>query len=148
MEIVIKRYASLVKALTSLRKSLEIFKRYANNVDLDEELYAMSRDSCIQRFEYSFDAFWKFIKLYLEQYENIDMESNSPRYVFKEAEKVDIFLKYENLDILLEALSDRNLTAHSYNEETAEEIVSHIPLFYETMHTITMQLQSKINGLA
>ncbi|MBV8660553.1 MAG: nucleotidyltransferase substrate binding protein [Candidatus Dependentiae bacterium] len=142
MEIVKKRYESLLQALASLQESLEIFGNYS---DLNNsKFHAMFRDSCIQRFEYSFDAFWKFIKLYLEECENIELENNSPRYLFKIAENTEILLKNEDMDILIQALSDRNLTSHSYNVETAEEIVSHIPLYYQTMFLIATELKLKI----
>jgi nucleotidyltransferase substrate binding protein (TIGR01987 family) len=142
MEIVKQRYASLLQALASLNKSIEMLKKYPETVDVD--LHETCRDSCIQRFEYTFDAFWKFIKLYLEECEKIELESSSPRHILKAAENLDLFLQYENLGFLLEALSHRNLTSHSYSVQTAEKIVSEIPLYYQTMHAITIELGSKI----
>lgn len=142
MEILKIRYEYLLQALASLQDSLNLMKDYS--VLNDSKIYEMCSDSCIYRFKYSFDAFWKFIKLYLEECENIELENNSPRYIFKTAENTEILLKHENLDILIQALSDRNLTSHSYNVEIAEKIVGHIPLYYQTMHLIITQLKLKI----
>lgn len=139
MEILKKRYESLVQALASLQDSIELLATVSCITNI--RMHAAFRDSCIQRFEYSFDAFWKFIKLYLEEHEGKAVENNAPRFIFKVAENADLLLTNENLDILLEALSDRNLTSHSYNIETAERIVSHIPLYYRTMHAIVTQLK-------
>jgi len=68
MEIIKQKHGALLQALASLHESLEVFTKHSNIVD-DEIMHAIIRDSCIQRFEYTFDAFWKFIKLYLEECE-------------------------------------------------------------------------------
>jgi len=133
------RYESLLQALVSLQDSLDLLQNFSNVTNI--RLHAAFRDSCIQRFEYSFDAFWKFIKLYLEECENVNLESNSPRYILKVAGSIAMLLKDENLIILFQALADRNLTSHSYNVETAEKIVCNTPLYYKTMFLIVMQLK-------
>ena len=138
MENLKKRYKSLVQALASLQDSLDLIENHSDFTNV--RLHAALRDSCIQRFEYSFDGFWKFLKLYLEEYQAVNIESSSPRYILKAAENTEILLEDENLTILLEALSDRNLTSHSYNIELAEKIVSHIPLYYQTMHSIITKI--------
>ena len=138
MEILKKRHESLLQALLSLKKSINLIQNYTK--DNDEEVYAAFRDSCIQRFEYSFDAFWKFIKLYLEDYQGVDLQANSPRYILKVALDKEILTKNHN-DLLEQALSDRNLTSHSYNVETAEKIVRNIPSYYETIHTIAISIK-------
>ena len=143
METVKIRYESLVQALASLQDSLNLIENYSNLIDV--KLHAAFRDSCIQRFEYSFDAFWKFLKLYLEKCESINLESHSPRYVFKTAKNTGLLLQDENAMILLQALADRNLTSHSYNVETAEKIACHIPLYYRTMLLVVTQSKFKHN---
>ena len=55
MEILKKRYESLFQALASLQDSLALIESYSNVADI--KLHGAFRDSCIQRFEYSFDAF-------------------------------------------------------------------------------------------
>jgi len=142
MEILKIRYESLLQALVSLQDSLDLLQAYSNSTNA--RLHAAFRDSCIQRFEYSFDAFWKFIKLYLEECENVNLESNSPRYVLKVAENREILLEDGNLTILFQALADRNLTSHSYNVEVAEKIVCNVPLYYRTMLSVITQLKLKI----
>lgn len=143
MEILNIRYESLLQALASLQDSLDLIENYSNVADV--KLHAAFRDSSIQRFEYSFDAFWKFIKLYLEECEGIDLQSSSPRYVFKATKNTGILLTDENLTILFQALADRNLTSHSYNVELAEKIARHIPLYYQTMLLIATELKIKIS---
>ena len=49
---------------------------------LKEPFSMIIRDATIQRFEYTFEALWKFLKEYLKENEGI--VSNSPKACFKE----------------------------------------------------------------
>lgn len=77
------------------------------------------RDAAIQRFEYTFEACWKFIKEYLKTKEGII--SNSPKSCFREVFTVGIIKEDETVK-LLEMTDDRNMTSHTYKEEVAEII--------------------------
>jgi nucleotidyltransferase substrate binding protein (TIGR01987 family) len=130
MEIIEKKYKSLMNALATLNKSLIIIKDPNN-----QHLYESLRDSVIQRFEYSIDGFWKFLKFYIQENEKVDLEVSSPRIVLRQAETMGIINK-TTYDILIDAIADRNLTSHIYNEETADSIVNNVQHYYETMKSI------------
>jgi nucleotidyltransferase substrate binding protein (TIGR01987 family) len=130
MEIIEKKYNTLKKALESLRKSLVRLQDPQH-----QDLYDGLRDSVIQRFEYCIDSFWKFLKFYIQEKENIDLEASSPRIILRRAEEIGIINK-ELHDILIDCVADRNLTSHVYNEETADTIVKNVPHYYETMKSI------------
>ena len=49
---------------------------------LKEPFSVIVRDATIQRFEYTFEALWKFLKEYLSDHEGII--SNSPKSCFRE----------------------------------------------------------------
>ena len=50
---------------------------------VQKELFSMIvRDAAIQRFKYSFEAFWKYLQEYLKIKEGI--AANSPKSVFRE----------------------------------------------------------------
>jgi len=86
----------------------------ALNKDLsDDDMYL---DATIHRFEITFYLAWKFIKAILE-YEGI--EANSPRASIREGFKANII---ENPAKWLDMLEKRNLSTHTYDEETADEI--------------------------
>lgn len=138
MEILTLRYEALCKALASLKDSIELIESYPATDN--DRIHAAFRDSCIQRFEYSFDAFWKFLKLYLENHEGIDVQGNTPRFVFKLAHDKKILIDDKNYEIFLQALPDRNLTSHSYNVQTAEKIMVHIPVYYQAMTSVAHSL--------
>jgi len=132
-----KKYTSLTKALATLKKSLIIIEDPKN-----QHLYESLRDSVIQRFEYSIDTFWKFLKFYIQETEKVDLEASSPRIILRQAETVGLIDKQQH-EILIDCLADRNLTSHVYNEETADSILKNIPLYYETMKSITDKLNVK-----
>lgn len=77
--------------------------------------------------------------MYLEINQKVTIESPSPRMILKLSSKLKIISDKE-CDILLDCVTDRNLTSHSYDEETAEKIQSLIPLYYETMYHITKRI--------
>ena len=138
MEIIEKKYISLIKALNTLKKSLIIIEDPENR-----HLYESLRDSVIQRFEYSIDTFWKFLKLYIQEKEKIDLDVASPRIILRQAETIGLIDK-KLYETLIDCLADRNLTSHVYNEETADAILKNIPLYYTTMKSITDTLSPKI----
>lgn len=73
-------------------------------------------DGVIQRFEFTFELFWKLLK------KNLEIEGivvNSPRSALKEVYAIQ-FLTQE--EILLKMLDDRNETTHIYNKEMSREI--------------------------
>lgn len=79
------------------------------------------RDSIIQRFEFVTELSWKLMKKYLD--ENLVLEVYSPRSVIKESYKQDLI---ENGELWLDILEDRNLTLHTYDENTANRIKDNI----------------------
>lgn len=122
-------------------RTLETFKEALDK--LDEEIpagyYLATRDSAIQRFEYSIDTFWKFLKVYLQEYMKYDTESASPRTIIRDAVNANILSDQEYIQ-LMHCISSRNETSHTYNEELAQEIITQLPKFYTLMHTIISRI--------
>ncbi|MBR2179188.1 MAG: HI0074 family nucleotidyltransferase substrate-binding subunit [Selenomonadaceae bacterium] len=81
-------------------------------------------DGVIQRFEFCFELSWKLMKAYLS-FEGI--ETNSPRSSIRESFKIGIITETEEW---LDMLEKRNLSSHTYDEETAKEIYQHIAQKY------------------
>jgi len=71
------------------------------------------RAGLIQFFEMAFELAWKVLKDYLEE-EGFTVQS--PRDTIKQAFQAGLL---ENGHIWLEALKDRNLTVHTYEEKIA-----------------------------
>ncbi len=136
MEIINIRYDALKKALLTLAEILP--KLQKERIEQSED-YTVTRDAVIKRFEYCFDAFWKFLKLYLEEVQKVSLESASPRAILRDSLAFKV-INQEQYDIFIDCLVDRNLTSHSYNEEMVEKIQEHIPLYYHTMKAIVDRL--------
>lgn len=71
----------------------------------------------IQFFETTFELAWKLMKDYFESEGFADVKS--PRAVIKKAFEVGLI---EDGHVWMELLKDRNLTAHTYNQETADKV--------------------------
>ncbi len=91
----------------------------------------------IQRFEYSTEAFWKYLKAYLLTEHNLS--ANSPREVIRTGLKASLY-KEEISKELLQMLDDRNLTSHTYVEELAETIAGRIPAYSKSMQAVMTPL--------
>ena len=90
----------------------------------------------IQRFEYSTEAFWKYLKAYLLTEHNLS--ANSPRDVIRTGLKAKLFSEEISKE-LLQMLDDRNLTSHTYVEELGETIAGRIPAYSKNMHAVMHQ---------
>ena len=84
----------------------------------------------IQRFEYSTEAFWKYLKSYLSTEHNLS--ANSPREVIRTGLKAKLYSEEISKE-LLQMLDDRNLTSHTYVEGLAETIAGRIPDYSKNM---------------
>ncbi|MFA5999085.1 MAG: HI0074 family nucleotidyltransferase substrate-binding subunit [Candidatus Babeliales bacterium] len=138
MESLKLKHEAMQKALTTLQEVLES----VNVLTQCGVVLNVIRDSIIKRFEYCIDSFWKFLKIYLEEVQKIDVKLASPREVLRLSLQDNVITKAE-YEILIYAVTDRNLTSHTYNEDLANKISSQVPLYFATMKTIVNRL--KIN---
>lgn len=129
MERLINHLKKLKQALKTLDESLSKF----SVLPKDHEYYKITRDSSIQRFEYSIDLFWKTLKDYLEITKGLTTVA-SPKPLFRIAFDAEIISK-EEYTLCLNMIEDRNLTSHAYNAEIAEEIAAHLHNYSKIMHT-------------
>lgn len=135
MEEIKYRYNQIVKALDTMKESLELITE-----NVDKGVHRAYQDSVIQRFKYTTDIFWKFLKLLLQKKGGIDIQINAPRGILQEAYNIKL-LSQEQYNIFTDAITDRNSTSHTYNEEIAEEIVSRLPRYYENMRKFLDTIQ-------
>ena len=117
------------RALASLD---ELVSKYLGN-----QSDVILRDALIQRFEYSTEAFWKYLKAYLQTEHNLS--ANSPREVIRTGLTAKLYSEKMSQELLL-MLDDRNLTSHTYVEELAESIAHRIPDYYINMSEVMTRL--------
>ena len=92
-------------------------------------------DAAIQRFEYTIELFWKFLKHLLASQ---GIEALSPKQALKEAFSMKLI---SNEQVWLNMQNDRNLTSHSYNIELADQIFARIKLYYPLMKSTFQKLK-------
>ncbi len=117
-------------------RALETFKLIIN-----EQYSVIVRDATIQRFEYTFEAAWKFIKEYLKEKEGIIC--NSPKSCFREIFSLGLLSEEETVNCL-DMTDKRNDTAHTYKEEIAQAIYEKTVEYSALMATLLDKLADKI----
>ena len=98
------------------------------------------RDSAIQRFEFTFELFWKSLKAYAEE---SGVEVYSPRDSVRTAFQLGLIQEHPDWFRMLE---DRNLTSHIYSEATAETIYSHLPANLRLILQAHAELTRRVKG--
>lgn len=110
--------------------------------DIIKEPYSIViRDAAIQRFEYTFEALWKFLREYLRVKEGII--SNSPKGCFREIFALGFLTEDETVNCL-EMTDRRNETSHTYKEEVAQIIYSKIKEYLGLMMSLLNKFKDKI----
>ncbi len=123
-----QRFTNFEKAFHALERAVEI-----------ERPSEVERGGLIQFFEVSFELAWKTLKDYLEA---DGFQVSSPRDVLKQAFQSEII---KDGHTWIEALDDRNLAAHTYNEETALKIEKLIrEKYFPALSALYISLKSEI----
>lgn len=123
----IQRFSNYRKALYQMKKAVDIISaRMGSTTDQDE----LMEEGLIQRYEYTQELAWKVMKDY-EEYQGLTDIIGS-----RDAIRIALQSNLINDDRWMDTISDRNLTSHNYDDETAQRIVGNIinvyyPLFVE-----------------
>jgi nucleotidyltransferase substrate binding protein (TIGR01987 family) len=108
-----QRLQNFEKAFTSLTVAVDRIK-----ANPDDE---MLRAGFIQTYEFNLELAWKTLADYLK--DQGFGELSSPNKVFRTAFQAGIIKEGQ---LWLEAMRDRNLTVHTYNEDLAEKVKNDI----------------------
>ncbi|MGI6629404.1 MAG: nucleotidyltransferase [Clostridia bacterium] len=104
----------------NFEKSYKLLDKYIDQ-PLDTEI---ERAGIIQLFEIAFELSWKLMKDYLE---DIGYSMKSPRETIKQAYQTGLI---DEGHIWIDALTDRNLTVHTYDEKLAKKMTEDIVQIY------------------
>ena len=127
----IQRFSNFERAFLLLQDSLKI-----------EQLSILERAGLIQFFEITFELAWKLLKDY-EETEGFIVKT--PREAIKQAFQSGLI---SNGHDWIDALQDRNLTAHTYNEETAIAVETKIrDKYFQLLAEVYAYFQNKIATL-
>ncbi|MCP4266713.1 MAG: DUF86 domain-containing protein [Candidatus Brocadiaceae bacterium] len=126
MERLKLKYSDTIRAMKTLKEIL------------DEPFSMIVRDATIQRFGYTFEALWKFLKVYLKEREGAIC--NTPKSCYREFLELDLITEEETVKFL-EMTDDRNMTSHTYKEEVSMAL-------YEKMRNHYVLMESFIEKIA
>jgi nucleotidyltransferase substrate binding protein (TIGR01987 family) len=124
----VQRFQNFEKALHHLECALQI--EYPDIVQ---------KAGIIQFFEMSYELAWNTIKDYME--EQGFTAVNSPRAAIKKAFETGLIVEGHSW---MELLIDRNLTAHTYDEEKATEVEQ---LIHHKYYPLLKQLLESLNKI-
>jgi len=109
-----QRFQNFEKAYVVFQRRIKEYR-----TDTKNEAYQMA---LIQAFEVCIELTWKTLKDYLE---NEGTVVNSPKAVIRQAFQFNIV---DDGEEWMEALAKRNLTTHTYNEASFNEVITFIDL--------------------
>jgi nucleotidyltransferase substrate binding protein (TIGR01987 family) len=108
-----QRFSNFKKALKQLEEAIELSHQ--------RDLSPLEKQGVIKAFEYTYELSWNLIRDYLI-YQGL-YEIRGSRDALKLGFKYGLI---EDAEVWLQMISARNLSSHTYNEETAEEILKKI----------------------
>ena len=113
-----QRFSNFLKAFDKLNEAVsKISIDEEGNIDNDNFLDDIIKEGLIQRFEYTHELAWNVMKDFLA---NVgDVKIYGSKDATREAFKAELI---QNGDVWMDMISSRNITSHTYNEETADEI--------------------------
>ena len=125
-----QRFENYLRAFETLRRAVELARR--------RDLSELEQQGLIQGFEFTHELAWNVLKDYLEEagISGIIGSKGATREAFKNG------LIHDG-ESWMEMIKSRNLSSHTYNLETAEEVATNIltrfyPAFEQMTATFTI----------
>lgn len=124
--------------LSNLKKAFAEFDD-AVKISQTRDYSKLEKQGLIQSFEYTHELAWQTLKDYFLDQGNTEItgSKDATREAFK-------FGLIENGEAWMDMIRSRNLTSHTYNQGTADSIVSNIlNTYYFLIKTLIQTLDSK-----
>ena len=125
----VQRFANFKKALRQLQKFID-----------KGELSDLEKQGLIKAFEYTFELAWNTLKDFLEYQGQTEIYGS--RDTIRQAFKIDLIKDGKSW---MDMLKSRNMTSHTYNEETAEEICEAVQNIYYALFLQLDETMKKLN---
>ena len=131
-----RKLSDLEAALSNFRDALTL------RPSLFPELVADNiKSGQIQKFEFTVELLWKTVQVFLFEVDGVDVVT--PKSVAKEFVEAG-YCDYENYELFIRAINDRNQLSHIYRQEMAESIWQRLPEYVGMTERIVSILLSKI----
>ena len=126
---------NLEEAILTLKEAYELFLQ-----NDEEKLKSALQDSCIKRFEYTYETAKKMMNRYLKyEFDKTDLPINN---VFREIYGLGIINDFERW---VNYRTMRNNTSHEYNRNEANIIIEILPEFISDVEYFFINLQKSLN---
>ena len=126
--------------LTNLKNSLktlsECYQDYVNQSDIKMKSYI--KDSCIKRFEYTYETAKKIMNKFLKKEYDKSEKELSINNIFREMYGLDLINNFENW---VDYREKRNFTSHEYNDSKTYIILDLIPQFIKDVEYLIISLE-------
>ena len=106
-----QRFSNYEKALTQLQDAVALSEQ--------RELSPLEKQGLIQAFEYTHELAWKVLKDFLQSRGNLEIFGSKD--ATREAFSTGLI---DDGETWMSMIKSRNLTSHTYDEKTVEEIVN------------------------
>ena len=113
----IQRFSNLKKALTNLDEAVKLSE--------ERELTKLEKQGLIQSFEYTYELAWNTIRDFYRSKGEVDIQGS--RDAFRLAFERGLI---EDGQVFMNMIKSRQLSSHTYNEETADDIYQDIVNHY------------------
>lgn len=126
--------------LTVLKNSFSTLVECYNDfsVQNDEKLKTYIKDSCIKRFEYTYESAKKIMNKYLKKEYDKDEKDLTINNIFREMYNLGLLENFENWVLYREK---RNTTSHEYNLEKTYSIIEIVPKFIKDVEFLINNLE-------
>lgn len=114
--------ADLKSSIENYQSAFETLKKFLSTPVVDDR----DRAGVIQAFEYTFELAWKTLQKFAQQQGE---DTVGPRGAFEFAFKNKLILAEDEL-LFIAMMKDRNLSAHTYREKTAQALFENIQKNY------------------
>ena len=125
-----QRYANYCKALQQLADAVELHRQRA--------LSKLEKQGVIQTFEFTHELAWNLLKDYLQ--DQGDQTIKGSKDATRAAFKVELIADGE---LWMAMIQSRNASSHTYNEQTADELVAAIVTDYFPLFVALQQEMEK-----
>lgn len=115
----VQRFSNFQSALSQLKDAVTLFEQ--------RELSLLEKQGLIQAFEFTHELAWNVLKDYFEYQGNFNIKGS--RDASKEGFKFSLI---NDGKVWMQMIETRNLTLHTYDKETAEDIINAIVCQYFT----------------
>jgi nucleotidyltransferase substrate binding protein (TIGR01987 family) len=126
----VQRFNNFMKAFQQLDDAVMLQR--------SRELSKLEKQGVIQAFEYTYELAWNTLRDYLRWQGSAQLTGS--RDTVREAFSVGLI---DDGELWMQMLLDRNRTSHTYNEETAEQIITAINDQY---HGVFTALQKRMKA--